>query len=381
MIKVQTAINIILLAISIIFISSCSDNIDNEHPLTINEHSKALELSEQFYRKKISKKEFKSAGVFTKDYLFDNQKELIQLVFHPDDFLLSPEAYNFIADKHLDEYGLTLNQKVSEAEDQGIDPDSKEFEAIAIELLNEFENTQEDFNNLEYYLVDLDYFRKYFLENEQIIQLLENRIETSEVRNLIDIYEEDLSDIQSINITNKKAGVSWYNRGNILVGGWNNGGIAQFFGHTGGVYESPTINGNTSLKMANTLVVEASNRNQNPWWFWTNIQEGTTNGVQMRYMTSGNDGWNHSSVYARHALWYPNMSSYRRYLVARYMNWQVGERYQFPSSKLVANRWYCSKLQWRAYKYALAVDIDRNKGTSVYPNDLLYSNKLYALSF
>lgn len=183
----------------------------------------------------------------------------------------------------------------------------------------------------------------------------------------------------SVNQYASKSVPSWAKLGNIIYARWNDNNVSDYYGHTGGITKEPSSSSsNIGYLMRSTKITEASNSGK----IIAGIFIGTPDGVFERYMsTNGSNGWNSSLVYQRYALWYPNMTSSQRSQIANYMKNQKGEAYQLWSSKNNSSKWYCSKLQWKAYKYVLGIDIDRNGGSRVYPNDIKYSNKMVGMSF
>lgn len=133
--------------------------------------------------------------------------------------------------------------------------------------------------------------------------------------------------------------------------------------------------------MQSTRIIEANNYGTNLAGF----SIGTGNGVNERYMSStGSNWWNSTSgaiIYARYALWAPNMTTANRNAIINYMRNQIGESYNFSSSKTDESQWYCSKLQWMAYKKILNIDIDCDGGYWVFPNDIKNSPLLVGISF
>lgn len=181
----------------------------------------------------------------------------------------------------------------------------------------------------------------------------------------------------SITAFNRIQGTSWNQLGNIIFGKWDSDGVSDYLGHTGGVSQSYTTSTNPSTLMSNTKTIEASNQGKS----LAAVSIGTEDGVFERFMSStGYNYWNHSSVYSRVGLWYPYMTNSQRNQIVQYMKSQLGENYSF-SSKSNTSSWYCSKLQWRAYKQVLNIDIDYDGGSYVFPEDILYSDLLVGVSF
>ena len=169
----------------------------------------------------------------------------------------------------------------------------------------------------------------------------------------------------------------WAVKGNIIYGKWNNDGIADYLGHVGAISVLPSNPTDViSSMMQITKTIEASNLGGT----FDPILGGSPNGVFERYMsTNGYDAWNHSSIYDRCVMWYPNMTSTQRNLVINYMQGQIGKYYAL-SSKTNETTWYCSKLVWKAYNVALNIDIDYNQGTYVFPDDI-YNSPLLTLVY
>lgn len=172
---------------------------------------------------------------------------------------------------------------------------------------------------------------------------------------------------------------AWAKNGTIVFAQWTGGGIADTYGHTGGISKEPSSSStDVGYLMRSTKTVEASNNGKN----LAGITIGTQDGVFERYMSSnGSDCWNHSTCYNRAALWYSSMTSTNRSNIVTYMKSQIGESYNLSSSKTNSTQWYCSKLQWKAYNYELSIDVDKNGGYTVYPKDIAGSSLLVGMSF
>ena len=63
----------------------------------------------------------------------------------------------------------------------------------------------------------------------------------------------------------------------------------------------------------------------------------------------------------------------QRAAAAAYAKAQDPDRYELLTSKWTESRWYCSKLNWAAYKRKAGLDLDSNGGYFVLPRDLIYS--------
>ncbi len=172
---------------------------------------------------------------------------------------------------------------------------------------------------------------------------------------------------------------SWAKKGNIIFAKWNVGGISDVYGHTGGISKEPTLGSSVGAIMTTTKTIEASNNGKS----LSALTISTSDGVFERYMsTSGANHWNSSSIYQRHALWKINMTNIERNNVVAFMKNQIGKSYLFASwTKNTENTWYCSKLQWKAYKVFCGIDVDSNGGNIVYPLDIVNSNLLVGMSF
>lgn len=68
--------------------------------------------------------------------------------------------------------------------------------------------------------------------------------------------------------------------------------------------------------------------------------------------------------------WVPSSSSSQRFNVVSYLRQQMGEPYQWNSSKTNYAEWYCTKLPYVAYKGNAAIDIDGDGGYWVFPDDI-----------
>lgn len=172
---------------------------------------------------------------------------------------------------------------------------------------------------------------------------------------------------------------SWAQLGNIIMARWDGGGISDVFGHTGGIVQSPLSSStNRGFLMQSTRTVEASNSGKS----LAGVTIGTQNGVFERNMSSnGSDLWNSSSVYQRYAMWYPGMTTTQRNAIVTYMRAQIGEPYLYNDQKEVDTYWYCSKIQYKAYKAVLGINIDSNNGFYVLPQDIVSSSLLVGISF
>ena len=162
----------------------------------------------------------------------------------------------------------------------------------------------------------------------------------------------------------------WGKKGVILYGEFA-GGWSDYSGHTAGVVQEIAASYTTTVaKMYNTYIVEALK----------------SDGVNKKRMTnsSGTSNWNESGVISnRSAVWLSSLTTTQRNSIASYQIAQVGEPYYFSvltSEKNRTDRWYCSKLQWKAYLQATGIDID-DDGGAVYPRDIAYNPIMMGYSF
>lgn len=173
-----------------------------------------------------------------------------------------------------------------------------------------------------------------------------------------------------------KSGVSWKTYGNIVHARWSNR-LSDYTAHTAGIthqYMGTSTNNVTIMK--NTSVTEAGGGDY--WWSALAVTVATMTS------SSGTDKWNESTVYQRGAVWLASLTSSQRSSIISYHASQVGDLYWFSTASTEKNRtdrWYCSKLQWRAYLYSTGIDIDKNAGYTVYPSDIYTNTALVGMSF
>ncbi|MGG3835358.1 hypothetical protein ABEV40_18120, partial [Geobacillus thermocatenulatus] len=68
--------------------------------------------------------------------------------------------------------------------------------------------------------------------------------------------------------------------------------------------------------------------------------------------------------------WVPDASSDQREKVVSYLRQQMGEPYDWSSSKTNYDEWYCTKLPYVGYKVKASIDIDSNGGYWVTPDNI-----------
>lgn len=216
--------------------------------------------------------------------------------------------------------------------------------------------------------------------DEKYVDGLPNK--KNEIIWIFDPYVKFFTETSYEKVPNKdllKSTPTWGLLGNIIYAKWDDNYISDYLGHTGGITQIPQSSStDIGYLMRSTKTMEASNNGK----IISGISIGTPDGVFERYMSNnGNDGWNSPLVYQRYALWYSGISSSQRLAIVNYMKAQDGEDYNLSSSKTNTSQWYCSKLQWKAYKEVLNIDIDNNGGPFVSPNDIKNSSILVGMSF
>lgn len=159
---------------------------------------------------------------------------------------------------------------------------------------------------------------------------------------------------------------AWALKGNIVYGNWYDNLVTEYFGHTGGISVEALLCGTTNVILSNTKSIEAHKAAPNA-------------GVTQKFMDQY--GWTTNSIFNRSAMWKSGMTATQRNFVAAYQATYIGKSYFFYTGKTDLNKWYCSKLQWYAYKQALGIDVDSNGGDIVFPTDILNSPLLVGMSF
>lgn len=161
-------------------------------------------------------------------------------------------------------------------------------------------------------------------------------------------------------------------KGNLFWGKWPYDWVVKNYGHMGIVSQAPNMcYPNMTLALQNTYSVEATP---------PSVIEGVM----------ANHDWAASDILMRKILWYPSLSDEQRNEIVEYVRDQIGEPYYFPlddewiilgsqSDKNDQDRWYCSKLAWRAYKEVLSIDIDADNGGLVFPKDIYRSSYLLSI--
>ena len=296
-----------------------------------------VESQDHFDDSPITLKSFPKGCVYSESKAFDAgigssmERALVPLIFDENGVLCSGETYN--------------DPQFTEPDGERLVTDLKTFRSVT--------HMKE---------ACVDYVKQLPISENEIMWIFDPYVTTFSKR--------DSKTVQKAKLLATRAIPSdvWAKKGNIVYARWS-GGISDYVGHVGAISQEPNLCGSVSVVMRQTKTIESSNSGS----MWQTIIGGSSNGVFERYMSStGSDIWNHSSVYNRCAMWYPNMTNSQRNAIITYMRNQIGKPYQI-SSKTNTSKWYCSKLVWRAYKEALNIDIDSDGGTYVFPDDILES--------
>lgn len=347
---------IAMVAIATILFISCEKKESNNYKLDSNIEQDAI----SYYGKVIALADFPENKVFnTSD--FENLNEnvrssaenaLVQLIFDKNNVLYTAKRYNTELEK-----------------------DNKDLNSMYVTDLLTFKEVTTLTEATAEYAEILPINKRILWVFDPYVRFFEKRTEKDKTP--VKIFSDN---IQTKSTT---ATPAWAQLGNIIYGKWDGGGISDIYGHTGGIVQSP-LSSSTDIGylMKSTKTVDASNNGS----LLSGLFIGTPNGVFERYMSStGSNWWNSkttgANVYQRYALWAPNMTSANRTAIVNYMRNQIGEEYNFSSSKTNESQWYCSKLQWMAYKKVLNIDIDYNGGTWVMPNDIKNSSLLVGICF
>lgn len=75
--------------------------------------------------------------------------------------------------------------------------------------------------------------------------------------------------------------------------------------------------------------------------------------------------------------WVPDASLDQREKVISYLRQQMGEPYDWSSSKTNYDEWYCTKLPYVGYKIKASIDIDSNGGYWVTPDNIADDGQTY----
>lgn len=172
---------------------------------------------------------------------------------------------------------------------------------------------------------------------------------------------------------------NYLKKGNILYGEWQWWSPAGYTGHTAGIMNSPrfgpaSYSGDYSLKKV--IVVEAM----------------PISGVVEHcpiYTSSSVSDWSSSNMTRRCVVFTTIApSEVQRNSIQEFQENQLGKNWWFPTTSLEAHAnkeqigsFYCSKLQWLAYKTVMGLDLDRDGGAWVFPRDILYDDDVRYIQF
>lgn len=173
--------------------------------------------------------------------------------------------------------------------------------------------------------------------------------------------------------------LQYFKTGNILYGEWQRWSPAGYTGHTAGIvsvsdFGPACYTGDDALKK--TIVVEGM---------------PVAGIVEHRpiYSSSSFSDWRSSNMNRRCIIYMKKApTDQQRQQLREFQENQVGKKWRFPllassarQTKEDSESFYCSKLQWWAYKTVMGVDLDSDGGDWVFPRDILYDDDVSYIDF
>ncbi len=172
---------------------------------------------------------------------------------------------------------------------------------------------------------------------------------------------------------------NYLKKGNMLYGEWQWWSPANYTGHTAGIVNSPSFGpmcyaGDEALKKV--IVVEGM------------PSSGVVEHCPI-YSYSDSKDWRYSNMTKRCVMYTSTEpTALQRETLQEFQEKQLGKNWWFPltGAQALANKekngsFYCSKLQWLAYKTVMGLDLDRDGGPWVFPRDILYDNDVNYIEF
>ena len=168
-------------------------------------------------------------------------------------------------------------------------------------------------------------------------------------------------------------------KGNMLYGEWQWWSPGGYTGHTAGIVNYPNFGdicytGDNALKRV--IIVEGL-----PF-------SGVVEHCPI-YNYNNRTDWRSSNTTKRYVMYTTTVpTAEQRDRLQEFQENQLGKSWRFPSNSWTAQAnkekngsFYCSKLQWLAYKTVMSLDIDRDGGGYVFPRDILYDDDVSYIAF